>query len=81
MNKELVNKIIDLELINNKKESEVYIDYLYEKIKHYEKQMKYLKSNKPFWFQKIKLEKYNNKLEEYEKKIKETYIKLEEELN
>ena len=81
MKKDLNTKIVDLKLACHKKESQVYVEHLCTRIKFYEEQINILKKNKPYWFQKRKLKKYNDRLKEYQNKIYDIYKKIEEELN
>ena len=73
MSKEEIEKLIEIEMLYYEKEKEIYINYLCEKIKFYENEIKQLKSNKTLWFQ-------NKKIKAYEDKIQKIYIKLEKEL-
>lgn len=77
----LEEKIIDLQLNNNLKTSNLHLQHLYSKIRFYQKQLEIHKDNKPFSFQKKKLQEYNQETEEYEQKIKEIYKQINEEMN
>ena len=73
---ELTEKIIDLCLIYEIKDSEIYIKLLDSQIKFYESRLSYLRESKPFFFQKKKLNEYFQKVEECEQKINNAYLKL-----
>ncbi len=79
--KKLVNKIIDLCLLHEIKESNLYLKMLDNRIKFYQCEINYLEDTKPLFFQKKKLEEHNKKIEEYEQKIFDTYKKIEEEVD
>lgn len=80
-NSELEKQIIDLSLINNIKQANLYIDYLNTKIKFYEKQIVILEQQKNNIFKRLKVKKYNNEISSYKEKIKATYNKLKQEMN
>lgn len=50
-------------------------------IKLYEKKVKILETQKPFWFQKKRLIKYNDNMKQLEKKIFNLYQKIEKEID
>lgn len=77
---EIVNKIIELSLISLNKESKCWIDIICTKIKVCELQKQHLLENKPLFFQKTKLEKYNKKVEAIDNKIMKYFKDIEEEL-
>lgn len=79
--KELVNKVIDLCLLHEIDESNLYLKMLDNQIKFYQSQISFLEDTKPFFFQKKKLEEHNKKIEEYEQKICDNYKKMNEEVN
>ena len=79
--KKLVNKIIDLCLLHEIKESNLYLKMLDNRIKFYQSQINYLEDTKPLFFQKKKLEEHNKKIEEYERKLFDTYKTMGEEVN
>lgn len=58
----VTEKLVDLNLINNIKESNLYINYLNTQIKFYENQIQLLKENKPHIFQWKELENYHNQI-------------------
>jgi len=75
----VTEKLLDLNLINNIKESNLYINYLNTQIKFYENQIQLLKENKPHIFQRKELKNYNNQIDEYKQKVKANYKKIENE--
>lgn len=77
---EIVNKIIELSLISLNKESKCWIDIICTKIKVCELQKQHLLENKPLFFQKTKLKKYNKKVEAIDNKIMKYFKDIEEEL-
>lgn len=77
---EIVNKIIEISLISLNKESKCWIDIICTKIKVCELQKQHLLENKPLFFQKTKLEKYNKKVEAIDNKIMKYFKDIEEEL-
>lgn len=79
-NKELANKIIDLVMIHQIQESNLYLKVLDNQIKFYQNERNFLEDTKPFFFQKKKLEEHNKKIEVCEQKIFETYKKMNEEV-
>lgn len=79
-NKDITNKIIDLCLIYEIKESHSYFELLDNKIKFYQNQIRFLEDTKPFFFQKKKLKEHNKKIEDCEQKIYDTYYKMNEEV-
>lgn len=75
------DKLVKLELLNCIENSKLYIDFLNIKIEFYNKQIFFLRCNKPLWFQRRKLKKYNVLLQSYEEKITNCYKKINDELN
>lgn len=73
------DKLLDLNLIDNIKKSNLHIEYLNTKIKFYENQIQMLKENKPPVFQKKELQDYYKKKEQYKQKIKQLYNEINEE--
>lgn len=61
--------------------SELFLKYYTNKVNFYSNELKSLKESKPFFFQKKKLEKYNNKVKEYENIIDQSYKNIELELD
>ncbi len=78
--KELLNKVIDLELIYSIKESELYLRFLNNQINFYQYQIAFLEDNKPLFFQKKKLKEHNKKIDDYTQKIYDIYTKINEEI-
>lgn len=78
---DLVNKVIDLILSYNIKESELRLEFLNHQVKMYQDEIKYLDNTRPFFFQKKKIQEHNLKLEECENKLFETYKKIEDEFD
>ncbi len=66
---------------NDKNLPLLYIEFLNQQICFYQGYIKYLKDNKPFFFQRKKMIKYNNKLKECEDKINEAYHKIGREID
>ena len=81
MDKEKIIKYIDFCIIDSLKDEGLNIQYYYEKMQYYNKLIEFTKINKPLFFQKRKLIKYNRELLNYEKIVKETSLKLIEEIN
>lgn len=61
--------------------SEFFLKYYTNKVNFYSNELKCLKESKPFFFQKKKLEEYNNKVKEYENIIERAYKNIELELD
>lgn len=61
--------------------SEFFLKYYTNKASFYSNELNNLKKSKPFFFQKKKLEKYNNKVKEYENIIDRAYKSIELELD
>ena len=78
---ELEDKVVKLQLLNCIENSKLYIESLNIKIDFYDKQIYFLKLNKPLWFQRKKIKEYNNLLHSYEQKIIDYYKKINDELN
>ena len=79
-NREVSCKIIDLCLKSNNEYSNLYIEFLNNKIKFYLDQLLLLENSKPSKIQRKKLKKYNDEREEYQKKIVESYDEIEQEI-
>lgn len=77
---EISNKIIDLCLWNQIQDSRHWIEIISNKIKIYELRRKHLLNNKPFKFQKKKLEEYHKELEIIEKTILKCYQDIDAEM-
>lgn len=76
---ELENKLINLQKKYHLKASATYIEYLNNKIKKYENQIKELNDIKIYSFQTRKKKQHQEKIEIYNEKIMKLYQKLEEE--
>lgn len=61
--------------------SEFFLKYYTNKVNFYSNELKCLKESKPSFFQKKKLEEYNNKVKEYENIIERAYKNIELELD
>lgn len=75
----LAEKIINLSLLNNIKSSNYIIKLLGNQISSYEVQIAYLLKNKPFKFQKKKLNAHYEEVKNLENKIIDCFKKIEEE--
>jgi len=78
--KNLTNKVIDLVLSFNIKESEFHLELLNIQVKRYQAEIRFLENTKPFFFQKKKLQEYQLQLEECENNLFETYKKISNEV-
>lgn len=74
------DNFLEQTLIREIQNSKLYLEFLNEKIKRYENIKKNLDINKPFFFQKSKILKYNNKVNDCEEIIFENYKKIENEI-
>lgn len=79
-NREIVDKIIDLCLWYQIEDSHRWLDIINVQIESCRMQLSFLEDNKPFWFQKKKLEEHNKNIEALENKIVDHYKELEEEV-
>ncbi len=52
-----------------------------DRINFYQNQLNLLYDNKPFWFQKNALKRYNEKIEFFEDKIMNIYLSFEKEID
>lgn len=52
-----------------------------DRINFYQNQLNLLYDNKPFWFQKSALKRYNEKIEFFEDKIMNIYFNFEKEID
>lgn len=75
---EEIDKIIKKEI----NESLGYINLLNKRIDFYEHRIEFLNENKPFFFEREKMNQYNLQLKEYNDKIQKAYtqIGIEEEM-
>lgn len=73
--------ILDLCIYQGIEDSKNYLDILYLELKLLKNQIEFLDQDKPFWFQKKKLEIYNKEREELENKLSNYHEKILYELN
>ncbi len=59
---ELIEKIINLSLVQNIESIKLYINTLEMEIKFYQAYLQHLKNTKPLFFQRKKLDKYNKEV-------------------
>ena len=76
----LSEKIIDLCLYYQIEDSHHWLRLIDLQIKNCQMQLHFLEDQKPFWFQKKKLEEYNTQIEELENKIYKYYQEMNEEV-
>ena len=62
-------------------DNNLYINFLCQKIRFYQKEIEYLNQEKILWFQKKKRTKQYQKIKEYEDKIIDAYIIIGEYLS
>lgn len=74
-------KILDLCIYQGIEDSNNYLDILFLQFKLLKNQLKILDQEKPFWFQKKKLDKYYKEREELENKLSNYHEKILYELN
>lgn len=74
-------KILDLCIYQGIEDSNNYLDILFLQFKLLKNQLKILDQEKPFWFQKKKLDKYCKEREELENKLSNYHEKILYELN
>ena len=67
--KELQNRLLDLCLHEEIEDSKEFLDILYLELKFYKNKLDFLDREKPFWFQKKKIEIYNKERIDLEEKI------------
>lgn len=79
--KDIINKLLDLSLLYENENSKNWIALVSHQIKGYEIQKQHLIDNKPYFFQKKKLEEHNKKLEEIDNKILKCLKDIEEEID
>ena len=80
INKEIINKVIDLGLLISDEISVATINYYDSGIEYYRKLIKDLEEHKPLFFQKQKLNDYNAKLKEYNDELSKLYSKMDDEI-
>ncbi len=78
---ELIEKIINLSLVQNIESIKLYINTLEMEIKFYQAYLQHLENTKPLFFQRKKLDKYNKEVAECEEKIRNIYLKIEQEIS
>ena len=76
----LYENLINLDLNYQITDSNNFLDILFLELKIYKAKLIILENNKPYWFQKQKLKKYNEEKQELENKINNYKIKIKEEL-
>ncbi|MDO5568741.1 MAG: hypothetical protein Q4G04_01330 [bacterium] len=79
--KKLSDKIIDLCLWYQIEDSHRWMDIINLQIESCQMQLKFLEENKPFWFQKKKLEEHKKQVEELENQIYKYYENLGNEVD
>lgn len=67
--KDFVSKLLDLSILFENKNSKNWINLVNHQIKGYEIQKHHLMDNKPYFFQKKKLEEHNKKVKELDNRI------------
>lgn len=77
----VVKKLLDLSLLYENENSKNWIGLINHQIKGYEIQRQHLIDNKPYFFQKKKLDEHNKKLEELDNKILKCLNDIEEEID
>lgn len=80
-NQELDEKILTLCILNEIKNSELDLDIILCQIKLCEIELSHLKDNKPLFFQKEKLIKYNEDIEKVKKRLNKHYSNLFDEVD
>ncbi len=70
-------KLIDLELQHLENNSDKMLEFYKEDINFYNMLIDNLKANKPYFWQKKKLEEYKKQLNEYNDKITDLYKVIE----
>ena len=79
-NKKVIRKLTDLYLLNEIEDSKQWIEIINHKIKGCKLRKQHLIDNRPFFFQKKKLEEYNKKIESIDKEIFKNLLDIEEEI-
>lgn len=67
--KDVISKLLNLSLLYENENSKSWIGLVSHQIKCYEIQKQHLIDNKPYFFQKKKLEEHNKKMEKLDNKI------------
>ncbi|MGM9876750.1 MAG: hypothetical protein ACI310_05950 [Bacilli bacterium] len=76
----IIKKLLDLSLLYENENSKNWIRLVSYQIKGYEIQKEHLIDNKPYFFQKKKLEEHNKKIEELDNKILKCLKDIEDEI-
>lgn len=76
----IINKLLELSLLYENENSKNWINLVNHQIKGYELQKQHLIDNKPYFFQKKKLEEHNKKIEEIDNKILKCLKDIEDEI-
>lgn len=79
-NDKMLIKLIDFGLVCQIEDSHSHLKMIDLQIKGYKLQLEFLEDNKPFWFQKKKIEEHNNKVEGLKDSILNCYAKFGEEM-
>lgn len=77
----IIKDLIKFQLNHEIEDSESTIRLLNHKVEFYNHRIEMLEQDKPFFFQKKKLEKYNKELEECKNTVKEALILIEQEMD
>lgn len=77
---ELISEVINLYLEDSIRESQLYLKLLDNQVKSYQEKLLLLEMDKPFFFQKKKIEIYNQNIKDCEQRIKDIYLKIGEEI-
>lgn len=81
MERIIIKKLLDLSLLYENENSKNWIGLVSHQIKEYEIQKQHLIDNKPYFFQKKKLEEHNKKIEELDNKILKRLKDIEDEIS
>ena len=77
----IIKKLLDLSLLYENENSKNWIRLVSYQIKEYEIQKQHLIDNKPYFFQKKKIEEHNKTIEELDNKILKCLKDIEEEVS
>ena len=77
----IVEKLLKLYSHNEIENSKLNITMIQKKIDNCKSELEYLMSNKPYWFQKNKLNIHEQKIEKLNKKIHQCNLEIEEQLD
>lgn len=78
--KKICNKLLDLSTHKEIEISNYYINMVEISIRTCKLQIEHLEDNKPLWFQKKKLEVYNEEKEKLNNKLYNYYLEIEKEI-